>query len=148
MSIADMISPETVKAPLEGSSKDEIIRELLTLLKNAGRIDNLEDAFDAIRRREDQGSTGLGDGIAVPHAKTDMVENLTLALGIAPDGVDFDSLDGQPTKIFFLLLAPPGQTGQHLEALAEVGKMAQSRSFLRVLAAARSSEEILELFEE
>ena len=148
MSIADMISKKTVKAPLESSSKNDIIRELLGLLDSSGLIDDSQAAFDAVRSREDQGSTGLGDGIAVPHARTELVKQLTLALGIAPDGVDFESLDGQPTKIIFLLLAPPNQSGPHLEALSEVGKIAQSRSFLRLLSNARSPEEVLELFEE
>lgn len=148
MSIADLISPQTVKAPLEGTTKDEIIRELLTILKEAGRIEDLEEAFRVVRAREDQGSTGLGDGIAIPHAKTEQVSRLTLALGVAPDGAEFDALDGQPTHLFFLLLAPPGQSGPHLEALAEVGKMAQSGSFMRLLKSARTREEVLELFEE
>ncbi|WP_319560784.1 PTS sugar transporter subunit IIA [Marispirochaeta sp.] len=146
MAIADMLYPDNIKAPLEKTEKNGIILELLTLLYNSGRISDLDKAFEAIRKREDQGSTGLGEGIAVPHAKTDLVSSLTLALGVAPQGVDFDSLDGKPTRLFFLLLAPPDQSGPHVEALSEVAKISRSASFMRLLCSARSPEEVLDLF--
>ena len=148
MAIADMLGLETIKAPLESTEKNDIIRELLTVLFEAGLLSDLEAAYTAVRKREDMGSTGLGEGIAVPHAKTDLVSQMTIALGVAPDGVDFDSLDGEPTKLFFLLLAPPDQSGPHIEALTEVAQISRSASFMRLLSSARSSREVLDLFQE
>ncbi len=148
MAIADMLRIEIIKAPLESTEKNDIIRELLSLLHNDGLISDADAAFAAVRKREDMGSTGLGEGIAVPHAKTNLVSKLTLALGVSPDGVDFESLDGQPTKVFFLLLAPPDQPGPHVEALTEVAKISQSSSFMRLLCAARTPQEVLDLFQE
>ena len=93
-------------------------------------------------------STGLEEGIAVPHAKTDAVKTLTIAIGISPEGVDFNSLDGKPSKLFFLMLAPPDQSGPHIEALAEIAKLSKSKAFINALINAKTPDEIVELFKE
>ena len=107
MGVLELLSPEIVKVPIESQTKREIIGELIQVLQDAGRLTDVEQVRDAVLTREDMGSTGLEMGIAVPHAKTDAVEELTMSLGIAPSGVDFQSIDGQPSHLFFLLLAPP-----------------------------------------
>jgi mannitol/fructose-specific phosphotransferase system IIA component (Ntr-type) len=86
--------------------------------------------------------------VAVPHAKTRAVRQLTAAIGIAPQGVDFQSADGEPSKLFFLLLAPPDQSGPHIQALAEIARLAKSPTFLRMLAGASSGREVAELIRE
>jgi len=148
MAIVDMLTPEVIKVPLVSRNKDEVLKELVEILAKAGKISNLERALDAIKKREDMGSTGLEEGIAVPHAKTDTVDKLTMAIGISPDGVEFDALDGKPSHIFFLMLAPPDQSGPHIQALAEIARMARSKAFINALKNAKSSEEVLNLFKE
>ncbi len=146
MALADKLSIKIIKAPLESSEKSEVIRELVDVLLEAGLIEDAEAALDVVIKREESGSTGLGMGIAVPHAKTDMVPEFTLALGVAPEGIDFDSLDGQPAKLFFLILVPPNMPGPHSDALMEIARISMNTSLLNTLCAARSAEEVLEAF--
>ncbi len=148
MSFIDLLEEDVIKIPLESTEKNAILRELIEVLKAAGKIDETDEVFRAIRAREDQCSTGLEEGVAVPHAKTAAVDKLTLALGIAPEGVDFEALDGKPSKVFFLMLAPPDQSGPHIQALSEIARMTQSASLMRLLVASKTPEEVLDLFRE
>lgn len=148
MAIVDLISSDVIKVPVKSVTKTEIIRELVDVLDKAGKIKDKDSVYNAVIARENMGSTGLEKGIAVPHAKTDKVKSLTLAIGIAPEGVDFDSLDGEPSKLFFLLLAQPDQSGPHIEALAEIARITRSASFCRLLLASESADEVVELFTE
>ncbi|MCD6121142.1 MAG: PTS sugar transporter subunit IIA [Spirochaetales bacterium] len=146
MELVELINENIVKIPLAGNSKDDILKELITVLKDAGYIDDVEETYRDVRKREDKGSTGLENGIAIPHAKTSTVKDMTLALGIKPSGVDFESLDGKPSKVFFLLLAPPDQAGPHIEALSEIARLSRSRYFLETLSNAKNPKEAVELF--
>jgi fructose-specific phosphotransferase system IIA component len=137
-----------VRVPVQSSTKSEVLRELVDLLDAAGKLKSSDRALSALLDREAMGSTGLEEGIAVPHAKCDAVERLTVAIGIAPQGIDFQALDGKPSTMFFLLLAPPEQAGQHIEALSEIAKMTRSKSFCRLLLASETPEEVVELFQE
>jgi len=145
MSLIDLIVEKIVKIPLESKDKPDVIRELVQILKDAGEIDDFDAVLKVIQEREFKGSTGLQDGIAVPHGKTDAVSTLKLAIGISPDGIDFDSLDGKPSNLLFLLVAPPGMSGPHVEALAEIAKIAQSKAFCKSLISAGNSQEVVEL---
>jgi mannitol/fructose-specific phosphotransferase system IIA component (Ntr-type) len=148
MAIINLIRPEIIKVPLKATTQPDVIRELVETLKEAGQIENTEIVYDAVMAREAQCSTGLEQEIAVPHAKTDAVSDLMLAIGIAPHGVDTGALDGQPSKIFFLMLAPPDKAGPHIEALADIARIADSPMFLRQLIAVTSPEQMVELFSE
>ena len=148
MALVDLISPEIVKVPLTADNKPAVIRELVQILKDAGKIDDTDVVLEAIHKREDMGSTGLEQGIAVPHAKTGSISNLTISIGISPRGIDFNSIDGQPSHLFFLMLAPPNQSGPHIEALAEIAKLSRSSAFISTLISARTSQEVVDLFRE
>jgi mannitol/fructose-specific phosphotransferase system IIA component (Ntr-type) len=148
MALVDLIVPEVVKVPLVSRTKPEVIRELVELLRDAGRIAEAQPVVDALMAREAMGSTGLERGIAVPHAKTALVRSLTVAVGIAPQGIEFQAIDGSPSRLFFLLLAPPDQSGPHIEALAEIARMSKSQSFCNLLLAARSPADVVQLFSE
>jgi len=145
MALIDMVVEKIIKIPLESKDKPDVLRELVRILKDADEIDDFETVLKAVQEREDKQSTGLEKGIAVPHAKTSAVSSLKLAIGIAPQGIDFDSLDGEPSKLFFLLLAPPGQSGPHVEALAEIAKLACSKSFCKALINSENAREVVEL---
>ncbi len=148
MALVELIEESVVKVPLVSTRKNDIIRELIEVLEKAGKISDPEKIYSAVLDRESKGSTGLEEGIAVPHAKTTAVQDLTLAIGIAPRGVDFAALDGKPSQLFFLMLAPPDQSGPHIEALAEIARATRSKAFCRLLTAAQSPAEVVELFKE
>jgi fructose-specific phosphotransferase system IIA component len=148
MALIDKISQDVVRIPLQADSKPEVIEELLQVLVDAGKISDKEDAYRALLEREAKGSTGLENGIAVPHSKTKAVSSLTVSLGISPEGVDFDALDGRPCKVFFLILAAPDQSGPHIEALAEIARLTRSAAFVRSLVSAESPDEVVDLFQE
>jgi fructose-specific phosphotransferase system IIA component len=146
MALLDLISEDIIKVPLVSTSKPEVIKELIQVLKDTGRIGDDAKVYEAIMKREDMGSTGLERGIAVPHAKTDQVKTLTIAIGIAPSGVEFDAIDGEKSKIFFLILAPPDQSGPHIEALADIARITRSEAFCRLLNASKSAKEVVDMF--
>ncbi len=148
MALADLLSKEVIRLPLGSFTKDAVIRELIQVLKDAGRVRDLESACQAVLAREALGSTGLESGVAVPHAKTAAVRDLTIAIGISPQGIDFQSQDGKPSQLFFLMLAPPDKSGPHIEALAEIARLTRSPAFCRALVTARSAEEVLKVFSE
>jgi fructose-specific phosphotransferase system IIA component len=145
MALIDMIVEKVIKTPLESKDKPDVLRELVQILKDAGEIEDFDMVLKDVQDREDKMSTGLEKGIAVPHAKTDAVSSLKLAIGIAPEGIDFDAMDKELSKLFFLLLAPPGQAGPHVEALSEIAKLAHSTSFCKALIHADNAREVVEL---
>ncbi|MBF9015872.1 MULTISPECIES: PTS sugar transporter subunit IIA [unclassified Oceanispirochaeta] len=148
MSILELISEDCIKVPLESRRKNDLLHEMIDMLKDAGKIEDADTIYQAVSSREDQGSTGLGEGIAIPHAKTDAVSEMTLAIGISPDGIDFESLDGEDAKVFFMILAPSNKAGQHIEALSEVARLTRSAAFMRTLIHSENAAEVLELFQE
>ena len=148
MSILELITEDCIKVPLESTNKNDLLREMIDVLKDAGKIDDEVAVYSAVRSREDQGSTGLGEGIAIPHAKIDGITNLSMAIGVAPGGIDFESLDGQPAKVFFMIIAPSDKASQHIEALTEVARITRSAAFMRALLHSENAAEVLELFQE
>lgn len=148
MALIERITEDVVKIPLESTTKPDVIEELLQVLVDAGKINDKQSAYRALLEREAKGSTGLEHGIAVPHCKTDAVSSLTVAVGIAPSGIDFDALDGKPCKLFFLILAAPDQSGPHIEALSEIARITRSSAFMRTLLSSESPSEVVELFQE
>ena len=148
MALIDLIEPAIIRIPLVSSTKPAVIRELVDVLKEAGRISEDQAVYDALMAREDKGSTGLEYGVAVPHAKTDRVKSLTIALGISPQGVDFDAMDGKPSHLFFMLLAAPDQSGPHIEALAEIARLTRSKGFCEALISVSSPEEVVSILKD
>ena len=146
MAVVNLIEEDIIKIPLEAKTKPDVIKELVDVLKKDGKIEDAESVFRAVMLRENMGSTGLEKGIAVPHAKTHKVNNLVLAIGVSPEGVDFDSLDGEPSKLFFLLIATPQQAGPHIEALSEIARLTRSSNFCKLLLNAKTPKEIVEIF--
>jgi nitrogen PTS system EIIA component len=145
MALIDLVVHNIVKVPLESNDKPSVIRELVKILKDAKEISNYDTALKAVQDREYKQSTGLIGGIAVPHAKTAAVASLKLAIGISSEGIDYDSMDKEPSKLFFLLLASPNMSGPHVEALAEIAKLARSKSLIKSLVNAASAQEVVEL---
>ena len=139
--IADYLNVNLIEVNLKGGDRVEIIKELLGLLVRAGRITDAEAAFDAVWEREESMSTGLQDGVAIPHGKSDSVERLICAVGIKPEGVDFKSLDGQPSQIIILTLSPKSRPAPHVQFMSTVSQLL-SRGGRERLLACRTARQI------
>jgi nitrogen PTS system EIIA component len=148
MALMDLLEESIIKVPLESDDKNGVIRELVEVLSAAGKIRNPESVEAAVLERENMGSTGLDKGIAVPHAKTTEVSALYIALGISNEGIDFEALDGESSHLFFMILAPPDQSAQHIQVLSEIAGIARSSAFCRMLTHSESAKEVMELFQE
>lgn len=150
MKFADFITSDAVRANLAADAKTDVIREMVQSLVQAGRIpaDEVEDIVRKVLDREELGSTGIGRGIAVPHAKHAGVDQLIGTVGVSREGVDFDSLDGEKVHIVFLLISPKDRPGEHLRALENISRQLRNETFCRFLRQAKSADEIRLLLEE
>ena len=126
MNLKTVLTPETVNLHLKGTSKEEIIDELLGMLVQAGKVKDKAVARACVLDRERKMSTGMKHGIAIPHGKTDSVSDLVACIGISDHPVDFDSLDQEPCRIFIMTLSPIDKTGPHLQFMAEVSLLFKS----------------------
>jgi len=131
MKIMDFLSKKAILADLTATKKEDVIKELVDLLISAGDLDKNSRAkvLDSLMERESLGSTAIGQGIAIPHAKSDCFGKLVGAFALSRKGVDFDSLDGEPVYIFFLLLAAQDSAGPHLKALARISRLFKDKYF-------------------
>lgn len=147
MQIMDFLSKKAIVTEIKSTKKEEVIRELLDALINAGEIEKRyrNKLMDSLMARESLGSTAIGQGIAIPHAKSECVSKLTAAFGISKPGVDFDSLDGEPAYIFFLLVAPQDSAGPHLKALARISRLLKDKYFRDNLRAASDDRSIVKI---
>ncbi len=121
--IADLLDEKLVAWRLHGDTKEAVIAELVDLVAAAGLARNRDEALGTVLARERTVSTGLENGVAIPHGKTDAVNRLVVALGLKPEGLDFASLDAQPSRIFVLTLSPLADTGPHIQFLATMSKL-------------------------
>jgi fructose-specific phosphotransferase system IIA component len=122
MDLSNITDKNCILIGLKSADKKGVIGEMAGLLEKANKINDIKTTIISIMNREEMGSTGLEKGVAVPHAKTDTVDNLVMAVGISKKGIDFNAIDGKLSYIFFMLLTPPDSTGPHIEALAEIAK--------------------------
>lgn len=123
MNIVDLLDPLAVAAALEGGTKNEILGELTDALLRVEKSLNREEVLRVLQERERLGSTGIGEGVAIPHGKLKDIDRLLIAFGRSGRGVDFDSMDGKPAHLFFLLVAPEESVGVHLKTLARISKL-------------------------
>ena len=146
MSLSTILTEETVAIGLRSADKHGIINEMLDLLVQSGSIVDKGAALQAILERERKMSTGMKYGIAIPHGKTASVGSLVACVGISKAPVPFDSLDGEPARIFIMTLSPPEKTGPHLQFLAEVSQLFKSEERRAAAVAARTPAELLAIF--
>ncbi|MAG94406.1 MAG: PTS fructose transporter subunit IIA [Planctomycetaceae bacterium] len=150
MKLTDFVVPEAVVADLQVTTKDDAIRTMVSSLREAGSIgaEDEEGVVAAILKREELGSTGIGNGVAVPHTKHPSVDKLIATVALAKDGVDFASLDGESIYILFLLVSPPDRPGDHLRGLENISRHLRNQNFCSFLRQARSAKDIIELLHE
>ena len=145
MKIVEFLNEKAVSANLKATTKEATIRELVDILAKAEGIKNREELVKVLLNREVLGSTGIGQGVGIPHGKTDTVKKLVAAFGICHHGVDFDALDGEPVYIFFLLVAPKETAGPHLKALAQISRLLRDSYFCELIKRCQSPDELYEL---
>ena len=148
MKITDILSPDMVIADLKGVTKPDVLNELARALAARYKEIKLAELTAVLAERERLGSTAIGDGIAIPHGKLHGVTKIIGAFGRHAAGVDFDSLDGGPSHLFFVLLAPEDSASLHLKALARVSRLLKEGSFRSRLLAAKDSAELYSLIKE
>lgn len=144
MNFSDFLTPEAVSADLESSGKLDVLAELGAMLARVCPSADKEQITAALVERERLATTGIGEGVAIPHAKIDSLDKVVGAAGISRTGIQFDSIDGQPVHVFVALLAPTGSTTDHLKALARISKLARNPEFRKQLLGTRSNEEAFE----
>jgi PTS system nitrogen regulatory IIA component len=142
MKIVDFVRPELIVSELATHEKTEVIKELANHL--ASRVPGVdrESLARVLLERERLASTAIGEGVAIPHGKLDAVGKLVACVGRAPNGVDFDSMDGRPTHLFFVLVAPENSTGVHLKALARISRLFKDPEFRTRLMQAKDAAEM------
>lgn len=150
MKLSDFVVREAIVVDLQATGKEEAIREIVRSLQEAGKLAeaDLDSVSRAILSREELGSTGIGQGVAVPHTRHPTVQKLIGTVALSRKGVDFAALDGEPVDILFLLISPPNQPGDHLRALENISRHLKDDRFVSFLRHAKTREQVVELLDE
>jgi mannitol/fructose-specific phosphotransferase system IIA component (Ntr-type) len=147
MRLRDLLDESVVKVGLQSTEKEACFEEMTDILVRAGRLTDRAGALAAVRQREAQGTTGIGQGVAIPHGKHASIPTLTAAMGISSKGIEFESIDGDKVRLVFMLLARIDDPGPHVRALAEIARLVQTPGFYRRLMEARTPKEVLEILD-
>ncbi len=145
MKITDFLDQRAIKIGITSINKEDILKELVDALAQVKDLGDQKAIVKALLERESLGSTGIGQGIAIPHGKTDRVKELIAVLGVSRKGVNFDALDGEPVYIFFLLVAPKDTAGPHLKALAQISRLLRDSYFCELIKRCQTPTELFEL---
>ena len=148
MKITDILKKESVMLGVEVKDKNALLSKMIELANKSGRVSDADEALKEIHKREQIMSTGVGKGIALPHAKTNSVEDSVGALTILKEPVDFNSLDSKPVQIAFMLLGRENNVGNHLRLLSKISRLMNNDPFRTKLISAETAEEVIEIFED
>lgn len=148
MRLDQILKIENINESLKAKTKAEVLSELSSMITRGYPRLTQAGVFNVLQQREKLGSTGIGDGIAIPHGKVSNLEEVVVSFGRSREGVDFEALDGKPVHIFFLLLAPEDCAGQHLKALARISKMLKMGNFRRKLMEAKDRTDLYKIIME
>ena len=146
MNITDILSPKAVKVPLVSRDKKAAIDELVDLLADTGLIENPDLLKQTVWEREQQRSTGIGDGLAIPHGKSQCAKDLVMAIGRPAEPIDFDALDGRRVELVVLLASPPDRTADHIQALGKLSRLMSDPVFREAAYSAASAEVLYQQF--
>ncbi|TSA53579.1 MAG: PTS sugar transporter subunit IIA [Planctomycetaceae bacterium] len=141
MILTQILQPDCIKVPVESRDKEAVITELVDLLDANGLLLDRDEALEAVLTRERTQSTGTGAGIAIPHGKCNAVKELVIAIGIAHEPIEYNSIDGKPVTILILLVSPADQTGPHIQALATISRLMLNEEFRQKLEKVTSTVE-------
>ena len=142
MRLTEILKPQNIKVSLPATTKAEAIGELVKLLAENGELTDPKKVLDAVLERESTRTTGIGQGLAIPHGKTTGTPDLVMAIGKPAQPIDFQSIDGRPVNLIWLLSSPPDKTGPHIHALARISRLMTIDKFRHALAEAKTAQEI------
>ena len=148
MKITDLLTKKSINLNVKASNKKDIIEQAVELMEQNGNINNKEEYLKLVMKREEEGSTGVGEGIAIPHGKGNVISKPGLVAMVIPDGVDFEALDGKPVKLLFLIAAPDSKDNLHLKVLSRLSALLMNEKFRKNLLNAKSKEEFLKIIDE
>ena len=148
MKIMDFLSPDVIAVDLKATDKKSAIVELVEMLKSTKKVKKTDEIIEVVLEREKLGSTGIGQGVAIPHGKTDVLQEQAGALGISRKGIEFNSLDGEPVHIIFLLVGPVEVAGQHLKALSRISRLFKDKFLRQAIRDAKTKEEIVKIIQQ
>jgi fructose-specific phosphotransferase system IIA component len=142
MRLSDVLKVQHIKVPLKATDKKGAIAELVNTLAEAGDVKDVPMLLNSVLEREATRTTGIGNGLAIPHGKCSGVEHLVVAIGKPATPIDFESIDRRPVNVIVLLASPPDQTGPHIQALARISRMMSIEGFRVAVNAAKNSQEV------
>src|SRR5215472_2651992 len=142
MRLTEILKPENIKVPLESANKNDAIAELVNLLAKNGDVADAKKVLDSVLERESTRTTGIGNGLAIPHGKCNGVNHLVMAIGRPATPIDFQAIDGRPVTLIWLLASPPDQTGPHIHALARISRLMTIDKFRHALIAAQTPQQL------
>lgn len=145
MQLTDILQPDAIRVPLDHTDKRGAIDELVDLLAERGSVTDAEEFKAAVWRREATRTTGIGHGVAIPHGKSAGCERLVMAVGMPAEPIDFQSIDGRPVRILFLLAGPSDQAGPHIQALAQVSRLMTRDAFRSEVLSAPDAQTLYDL---
>src|SRR3954470_22805762 len=144
MCLTEILKPQNIKIPLEATTKSEAIGELVSLLAANAEVSDAKKVLDSVLERESTRTTGIGNGLAIPHGKCTGTDHLVMAIGRPKTPIDFQAIDGRPVNLIWLLTSPPDKTGPHIHALARISRLMTIDKFRQAIAAAGTPAEIYE----
>lgn len=145
MRLTDILTKDRIKIPLENTNKEQVIQEMVDVIDSSIKLNNKNQILKAVLDREAVMSTGVGDEVAIPHGKSDGVQDILAALGIAKSPIDFQSLDEKPVRLIWLLIGPQEKTGAHLKALSRISRLMHKKDFRERLIATRAPNDAIDV---
>ena len=145
MRLTDILKPQNIKVPLTSKAKGDAIGELVTLLAANGEVTDAKKILDAVLEREATRTTGIGNGLAIPHGKCTGTDHLVMAIGRPATPIDFQAIDGRPVSLIWLLTSPPDKTGPHIHALARISRLMTIDRFRQALNSAQTAQDVYDI---
>lgn len=145
MNLKKFLSPDVLSVNLPGTNKIEVIENLIDILMESGNIDDRDEILRCVLEREEKMSTGIQEGVAIPHGKTASVDKLVACIALKKEGVDFNALDGKPSNIFILTVSPRHKTGPHVQFLAEISQLLNNSDKRESLLSVENKQQMLEI---
>jgi len=146
--LTDLLTIDRIRIPLRAASKDDVLREMVDLLASSDDVHAHDDILRAVREREAVLSTGVGNGVAIPHGKSPAIPQLRMAAGTVAHPIEYDALDGQPVRLLFMLVGPESAAGPHIKALSRISRLVRKDQVRERLMNARSAQEFYQTLQE